>query len=88
MRAAENFIFKQTKDTGVVVPVGKRSYDFHGMVTLNQTGCLLWEKLQKECTREDLIAALLAEYDTDEATAAKDVDAFLAKLKEAGLLAD
>lgn len=88
MKSAENFIFKKMKETGVVVPVGERSLDFHGMVTLNDTGSFLWEKLQSETTRENLIAALAEEYDVDSATAEADVDAFLKELKEAGLLAE
>lgn len=86
MKAADNFIFKQMRDTGMIIPVGERSFDFRGMVTLNETGSFLWQKLAGETTRDELVSALLAEYDVDEARAAADVDAFLDKLSEAGLL--
>ncbi len=90
MKISEGFIYKKMHGMGVIVPVGERSHDFRGMVTLNETGSFLWEKLEseKELSREALVEALLSEYDTDRETAARDVDAFLSKLKEAGVLAD
>ena len=87
MKASEGFIFRRMRGTGVVVPVGEQSRDFKGMVTLNETGTFLWEKLQQETDRDGLIAALRAEYDTDPETAARDVDAFLEKATKAGILA-
>ena len=36
--------------------------------------------------REDLLAAIVSEYDVDEATAAEDLDALLNKLSEMGVL--
>ena len=88
MKAAEGFIYKQMHGRGVIVPVGAASQSFNGMVTLNETGSFLWERIQADVERDALIQALLAEYDTDEATAARDVDAFLTKLREAGLLVE
>lgn len=88
MKASEGFIYKKMRGMGVIVPVGEESKDFKGMVTLNETGSFLWEQLQKDTDRESLVEALLAEYETDRETAARDVDAFLIKLREAGLLAE
>ncbi len=88
MKAAEGFVYKQMHGTGVIVPVGKASQEFRGMVTLNETGSFLWERMQVEVTREELVRALVKTYDTDEETAGRDVDAFVAKLREAGLLVE
>ncbi len=88
MKAKEGFVYKQMHGTGVVVPVGETSREFRGMVTLNETGSFLWERMQTEVTRAELVRALTEAYDTDAETAEKDVDAFVAKLQEAGLLAE
>lgn len=88
MRTEKDFVFKKMGDTGVIVPVGEKSFTFNGMVTLNETGSFLWERLEKSATRDELVSALLDEYDTTKETAEKDVDAFLAKLSEEGLLAE
>ena len=42
-------------------------------------------EVQKETTEEQLVNALLKEYDVDEELARKDVNAFINKLAEAGL---
>ena len=56
------------------------------MVTLSESGLLLWKKLQAECTEEALVEALLAEYEVERETAQADVQAFLEQLDKAGLL--
>lgn len=89
MKVSEGFIFKKILGTGVIVPIGEESRDFKGMVTLNETGSFLWEQLtEPNADRDTLIAALIAEYEVDEETASRDVDAFIVKLREAGLLAE
>ena len=47
---------------------------------------LLWNRLQEECTEEDLVNALLAEYQVDRETAAADVKAFVQQMREVGIL--
>lgn len=86
MKTSSDFIFRRMRDSGVVIPVGERSLEFRGMVTLNETGSFLWERMSRPVTRDELVAALVGEYDVDEAAAGADVDAFLRKLEEAGLL--
>jgi hypothetical protein len=61
--------------------------DLNMMITLNDTGAFLWEKLQEETTQEALVAALLGEYDVDEETAKASVAAFVEKLNANGFLA-
>lgn len=86
MKVSSEFIFKKAKDAGVVIPIGKRSGKFHGMVTLNETGCFLWELMKNERTEEELVTALTDNYDTGREQAEADVKAFLLKLREADLL--
>lgn len=88
MKAADDFIFKKTSEVGVILPVGERRDKFCGVVTLNETGSLLWEKLQSGSDREELINALLCGYEVDRTTAAEDVDKFINKLRSAGLILD
>lgn len=53
---------------------------------LNGAGVVLWNALLDGAARRDLVHTLLGEYDIDPPTAERDVDAFLAKLSDAGLL--
>ena len=86
MKVNENFVLRQVADTWVILPVGQAAVDFDGMLTLNESGALLWRALEQGNDREGLIDALTSEYDVDRKTALADVDAFLAKLTEAGCL--
>lgn len=86
MKLREGFALRQVADTWVVMPLGEKSVDFNGMLTLNDTGAVLWQALEKGGDKEALADALVAEYDVSRETVLPDVDAFLAKLVEAGCL--
>ncbi len=60
--------------------------DFNGMMNLNETGAFLWEKLENDTTKEDLLKAMLDEYEVTEDIAKKDIDNFITKLKDGNLL--
>lgn len=72
----------------VVVAVGMSTMDFNGMINLNDTGAFLWKKLEGGASEDELVLAMLSEYDVNEETAKRDISAFLAKLKEADLLCE
>ena len=84
MKIKEGFLLRQVAGETVVIPTGE-TMDLNMMITLNETGTFLWEKMQEETTEEALTAALLAEYDVDEKTAAEAVSGFVAKLNENGI---
>lgn len=70
----------------VLLPIGELAARFQGIMSLNETGAFLWKQMQEECTEETLVQAILGEYDTTEACARKDVQAFVKQLQEHGLL--
>ncbi len=72
--------------SSIVVAVGKNTDEFNGMVTLNESGELLWNTLAQGATDADLVKALIAEYGIDAQTAAVDVDEFIKKVEGAGFL--
>lgn len=85
MKIKDGFLLRRVAGETVVLPVGGE-LDLNMMITLNDTGTFLWERLQSETDENTLVAALLAEYDVDEATAKKSVAAFVKKLNENGFL--
>jgi len=80
------FILRTVAGQVVVLPSGDE-LDLNMMITLNDTGKFLWERLETGAEVEELVSALLAEYDVDEATARAGVECFIAKLNENGFLA-
>ena len=86
MKIKEGFVLRSIAGSNIVVPVGKASVDFNGMITLNDSGAFLWKDLEKGSDVDGLTAALLAEYDVDEKTARICSADFIDKLNEAGCL--
>lgn len=86
MKIKEGYLLRQVAGSNIVVPVGEGSMDFSGVITLNDTGAFLWQQLEKDMTKEQLLEKLTAEYDVEESTAKQDIDDFAKKLREAGLI--
>lgn len=86
MKIVDGFVLKKIADTNVVVPLGTNTVSFRSMVSLNDTGAFLWKLLEKETTEEDLLSALLEEYNVDRQTAETDIKAFLNSMRDANLL--
>ena len=86
MKLKNGFILREVAGENVVIPTGD-ALDLNMMITLNETGCTLWKRLEQEAELADLTAALLAEYDVDEATAAAAAEQFVAKLEKHDFLA-
>lgn len=86
MKIKQGFVLRQVADATIVVPSGKASLDFNGMITLNETGAFLWSLLENETTVDEMVEAMLADYEVDEATARTGIERFVAKLDSEGLL--
>ncbi len=86
MKVKEDFLLREVAGCFVVVPVGKATVDFNGMLNLNDTGAFLWENLQEETTKQELVEKLLSTYEIAEDIASRDVDLFIKKLEDADLL--
>lgn len=86
MKIKEGFVLRQVADNWVVLPVGQASVNFNGMLSLNESGALLWRTLEQGGDRNALADALLNEYEVEREEALADVDAFLAALTKAGCI--
>lgn len=83
MQINKDFTIQKVGASYVAVPVGETSKHFHGMVRLNETGAFLWNKMaEKDCTEEELVAAILSEYEIDRETATADVHRIVEQLRE------
>lgn len=86
MKLKPNFIIRQVADSWLVVAVGKASVDFNGLLTLNETGALLWKTLQQGADLDGLAAALTQEYEVSPQQAKADAQEFLDTLSRVGCL--
>lgn len=86
MKIKSDFVLRQVVDTWVVLPLEESAVDFSGMLTLNNSGAMLWNLLEQGSDKQTLVNAITQEYDVTPQQAAEDVDAFLNKLLQAGCI--
>lgn len=70
----------------VLVPVGKTVYDSNGLFMLNELGSFIWDHLPGAESEQDILDAVLAEYEVSVAEAGKDIREFLTELRRLGIL--
>jgi hypothetical protein len=73
-------VTRKTGNEYVLVPVTGNIADMNSVYTLNKTGAFLWELIDGETNIEDMIEALIREYDINENTATNDVFEFITEM--------
>ena len=86
MKINSNFALRSIAGSWVALPLGEAVVDFRGMLTLNESGVILWRRLEEGATREELVHTLMSEYDVEPDVAEADVDAFIKRLTDAGCI--
>ncbi|MDD6620459.1 MAG: PqqD family protein [Eubacteriales bacterium] len=86
MRIKKGFAKREIAGSNIVVPVGKNSLEFNGMITLNDSGSFFWDCLCRDTTIDEVVEKVTAEYDVDAQRARKDVEAFVKMLEDNNLL--
>lgn len=86
MRIDKEFVLREIAGDYIIIPTGKTVLEFNGLITVNEVGVSLWNMLQEEVTFEELVQGILEEYDVEESVAREDIQEFLDKLIEGGIL--
>lgn len=86
MKLKENLVLREVAGTWVVLPLADKVLDFNGMLSLNDTGVMLWKLLEKGSTREEMANALTEEFEVGYDQALTDVDEYIEVLKGAGCI--
>lgn len=86
MKIKDGFVIREVSGNYLVVAVGEGTKTFNGMIQLNDTGALLFKELQKGATEQELVDAMMKEYNVSKEDATNDVLDFINGLKEANLL--
>ena len=59
---------------------------FRGMIKLNKSGAFVFELIQAETSKKDIIDKIVKKYDIDEKTASEDLIEYIETFKAAGLI--
>ena len=86
MEIKDGFVLKELAGSYMVVPLGSQVINFSSIIKLTESGAFLWRLLSDDKTVDELIDAMLSEYDVDETKARVDIEKFIKKLEDADLL--
>lgn len=86
MKVKQGYILRKVAGTYVVLPLGQATIEFNGMLTLNESGAMMWELLQAGTTIETLAQKLITEYNISYEHALEDVKEFIGNLENVGCL--
>lgn len=84
MKLKNGFVTEDFDGQQVMVGVGPAA--FSGIVRSNETAAFIVNCLKKETTKEEIVAAMAAEYDAPVDRIAADLEGVLAKLRSIGAL--
>ncbi len=88
MKVSDEFILRNVAGDNLLIPTGSSALDVKGLILLSESGVLLYNKLKNGCTKEELVAALTAEYAVSEDEAARDTEAFLDQMRQLKMLVE
>lgn len=77
-----SIVTRKTGNEYVLVPVTNNIADMDSVFTLNETGAFIWEQIDGKNSMEDLIEALIKEYDVNKITAEEDVMLFIKNMNK------
>lgn len=70
----------------IVVPIRARAAELDSVYVLNEVGAAIWNQLDAGHSPAAITAAIAEEFDVSPETARRDVEQFLEKLLEAGVV--
>ena len=88
MKAKPGFVLRNVVDEYILMPTGDNIGKFNGTILLNEVSALVWEKLQNPVSKDDLLTAILDEFEVEKAVASADLDVLLNTLRGYGVIED
>lgn len=86
MKIKDGFMLRQVAGQWLVVPLGERVVEFNGMITLSESGAIIWKSIESGASLEDIVQQILSEYSIDEDTARADINEFMDSMKAKEIL--
>jgi len=75
-------VTRKTGNEYVLVPITNNIADMNSVYTLNETGAFIWEHIDGKRNVEEIISALITEYDIDKQNAESDVFSFIENMNK------
>ena len=88
MRIKDGFVMRDVASQAGAVATGEASKSFHGMIKLNSTGSKIWRGIEAGDNEAAIAGNLANEYGIDPEQTLADVKAFIARMREIGIVED
>jgi hypothetical protein len=86
MKTNKGVIYRNIAGEHVLIPVGSIAMDQNGMYVMTELGGQIWQMLEGGATKEEIITALLKEYEVEESRLRADVEDFLQRMIDKNLI--
>ena len=86
MTISSDFKLIKIADECMLVPVGNKAVTFKGVISVSKTAYSLLNSMQEPKSKTDLMQILIQTFEIDEETARNDLERFLEKLINLGVL--
>lgn len=88
MKVKSGFSLREVCGEYIIVAQGEENIDFSSIISMNETSAFLWKTFQDKdsFSIDDMVQALLAEYEVDKATALHDCLQLAARWGEAKIV--
>lgn len=86
MKTNKGVIYRNIAGEHVLIPVGSIAMDQNGMFVMTELGGQIWKMLEGGATKEEIITALLKEYEVEESRLRADVEDFLQRMIDKNLI--
>ena len=88
IKAKQGFLLRNIADKTLLIPTDDRIKKFEGAILLNEVSALVWRKLQNPISKDDLLKAVLNEFEVEKTVAAVDLDVLLQQFRTYGVIED
>lgn len=86
MKIKDGFLLREVAGNYVVIAVGEDAVNFNSIITVNEIGAYIWNKINEGKNEEAIADDIIGEYSIDRNTALKDIGEFENQLREAGII--
>ena len=86
MKVNQEFVLRRIAENYVLVPIVNTKDDFNGIITLNEIGAYIWNKIEENSDYDSILKAIVDEYDVEKNIAKADLDEFINNFKTLGII--
>jgi len=83
-RKNPDVVYRVIAGEAILIPISRETQGAGRMLTLNETGAFIWERLDGEHRLEEILEAIRTEFEVEEETARRDLLELISSLEEAG----